>query len=562
MRNRQEEIRSKGFDMINSRRGYEGPIEYGKIKVGTKTLDDAVLNLGSMPKIRHDFGNKAFVLQAISERNLPLIREISNYFYNTNGIYSKVCDYFAYLYRYDWYITPEIKDESEKSFEKALVDFNNILGYLDNSHVKKVCGDIASEVVKNGAYYGYISPSKDGLVLQQLPINYCRTRFNIGDMPVIEFDMRFFDENFRDVNYRMKILRMFPKEFQKGYVLYKQGKLEPDTEYYPLGRRDSHLVNTNTQLNWRPGYWYTLEPGSAVKFCFNNGDQPLFINAIPAILDLDAAQDLDRRKQMQQLLKIVIQKLPLDKNGDLIFDVDEARDIHNNAVEMLQHAIGVDVLTTFADVQVEDMADSNTTTTSDDLERVERTVYNSLGVSKNLFNTDSNLSLEKSILQDESTMRVLLLQFNSFFDKITQQLGSNKKKYNYRFYMLETTQYNYQNLAKMYKDQVQMGYSKMLPQIAMGHSQSSIIHTAFFENKVLKLSEIMIPPLMSSTLNADSILGTNNQNNNSKNQKTSEETKSTNSSTTKTVKSSDGAGRPEKADSEKSEKTIQNKESM
>lgn len=561
MRNRQEEIRSKGFDMINSRRGYEGPIDYGKIKVGTKTLDDAVLNLGSMPKIRHDFGNKAFILQAISERNLPLIREISNYFYNTNGIYSKVCDYFAYLYRYDWYITPEIKDESEKSFEKALIDFNNILGYLDNSHIKKVCGDIASEVVKNGAYYGYISPSKDGLVLQQLPINYCRTRFNIGDMPVIEFDMRFFDENFRDVNYRMKILRMFPKEFQKGYVLYKQGKLEPDTEYYPLGRRNSHLVNTNTQLNWRSGYWYTLEPGSAVKFCFNNGDQPLFINAIPAILDLDAAQDLDRRKQMQQLLKIVIQKLPFDKNGDLIFDVDEARDIHNNAVDMLQHAIGVDVLTTFADVQVEDMADSNTTTTSDDLERVERTVYNSLGVSKNLFNTDSNLSLEKSILQDESTMRVLLLQFNSFFDKITQQLGSNKKKYNYRFYMLETTQYNYQNLAKMYKDQVQMGYSKMLPQIAMGHSQSSIIHTAFFENKVLKLSEIMIPPLMSSTLNADSILGTNNQNNNSKNQKTSEETKST-ASTTKTVKTSDGAGRPEKADSEKSEKTIQNKESM
>lgn len=102
----------------------------------------------------------------------------------------------------------------------------------------------------------------------------------------------------------------------------------------------------------------------------------------------------------------------------MIFDVDEARDIHNNAVEMLQHAIGVDVLTTFADVQVEDMADSNTTTTSDDLERVERTVYNSLGVSKNLFNTDSNLSLEKSILQDESTMRVLLLQFNSFLIRL------------------------------------------------------------------------------------------------------------------------------------------------
>jgi hypothetical protein len=36
--------------------------------------------------------------------------------------------------------------------------------------------------------------------------------------------------------------------------------------------------------------------------------------------------------------------------------------------------------------------------------------------------------------------------------------------------MLETTQYNYKDLAKMYKEQVQLGYSKMLPQIAMGHS--------------------------------------------------------------------------------------------
>jgi len=35
---------------------------------------------------------------------------------------------------------------------------------------------------------------------------------------------------------------------------------------------------------------------------------------------------------MQKLLKIIVQKLPMDKNGDLIFDVDEGKDIHNNAV--------------------------------------------------------------------------------------------------------------------------------------------------------------------------------------------------------------------------------------
>jgi hypothetical protein len=218
-------------------------------------------------------------------------------------------------------------------------------------------------------------------------------------MPAVEFNMKFFDDNFKDPAYRMRVIKMFPEEFGKGYMLFKQGKLKNDFQ------GDS-------------GGWYLLSPNSTVKFNFNGSDVPIFANAIPAIIDLDAAQDLDRRKQMQKLLKIVVQKLPLDKNGDLIFDVDEARDIHNNAVEMLRRAIGVDVLTTFTDVESIDMSDKNTSTTRDDLEKVERTVYNAFGVSRNLFNADGNLTLAQSILDDESTVRNLLLQFAIFFDTL------------------------------------------------------------------------------------------------------------------------------------------------
>ena len=350
--------------------------------------------------------------------------------------------------------------------------------------------------------------------------------------------MRFFDDNFRDPGYRMRVLKLFPPEFAKGYVLFKQGKLGPD-------------YSGDT-----PGSWYLLDPESTVKFNVNNSDIPMFINAIPTLIDLDAAQDLDRRKQMQKLLKILVQQLPLDKNGDLIFDVDEAKDIHNNAVQMLRRAVGVDVITTFADVKAIDTSDKNSSTTVDDLEKVERTVYNALGISKNLFNTDGNLSLEKSILDDESSIRNLLLQFQIFFDRILEQENKNKKKYNFKLYFLETTQYNYKDLSKMYKEQTQLGFSKMLPQIALGHSQSSILNTAYFENEILHLSEIMIPPLMSSTLNGQDILGKKEQTapGNSQNKtatagtKVSAETKQT--------------GRPQKADDQKSEKTIQNKESM
>lgn len=373
-------------------------------------------------------------------------------------------------------------------------------------------------------------------MMQELPINYCRSRHSVNGLPAIEFNMRFFDEAFPDPAYRRQVIDLFPAEFKKGYELWKKGKLSSDGVYNSLYG------------------WYQLDPNNTAKFNFSNGtaggpDIPLFINAIPAIIDLDAAQALDRKKQMQKLLKVIVQKLPMDKNGDLIFDNDEARDIHNNAVQMLKRAVGVDVLTTFADIESIDMSDKNTTATQDDLAKCERAVFNSMGISKNVFNTDGNLSLEKSIANDEGSLRSLLLQFETFFDRVAQNYGSSQpKKYGFRFYMLPTTQYNYKELAKLYKEQTQLGFSKILPQIALGHSQSFILNSIHFENDVLNLSESMIPPLMSSTMSMEDL---NNRDKSGKSQTTQ---------TTQKTESGE-AGRPEKAESEKSDKTLANESS-
>lgn len=497
------------------------------VKMGEHFTDDATWKIGSLNRAlpAHIYTNKNNITRALAENNLPELRAMSNFYYNVSGIYQRICDYFAFLYRYDWYIVPEIYEDIDKIQEvKVLKEFAKLLTFYDNSYIKKLCGEIALEVIVNGSYYGYIIPSNERIVLQQLPSGFCRSHFKSGNDAVVEFNMSYFDR-FTNPAYRMKVLSVFPKEIQTGYILYREKKLPAD------------------DITGRPGSWYVLDPNNTVKFNFNGKDVPMFANAIPALIDLDAAQELDRRKQMQKLLKIVVQKLPMDKNGDLIFDIDEAKDIHNNAVEMLRNAVGVDVLTTFADIESVDTADKNSSTTRDDLEKVERALYNAFGTSHNLFNTDGNTALEKSILNDESTARNLLLQFNLFFDKIIKMKTSSAKKYNFKFYMLETTQYNYKDLAKLYKEQVTIGYSKMLPQIALGHSQSFILNTAHFENEILHLSEVMIPPLMSSTLNSDTILGKSNK-------------------TTQSNSDSSTAGRPEKEDDQKSDKTLANRESM
>lgn len=450
-------------------------------------------------------------------------------------MYERLCKYFAGLYRYDWYLMPYVIEENEKKNNKILEDLSKALDFMDESGIKKLCNDVALKVIVNGCYYGYVVETSRGFTFQELPIAYCRSRFKVGNTPAVEFNPKFFDDMFPDLEMRMRVLKMYPEEFAKAYVAYKKNSL-------------------NQKVNDGSRGWWVLDPDYAFKVNLNGKDYPLLVNITPKILELDEAQDLDRRKMLQQLLKVIIQKLPLDKNGDLIFDVDEAKDIHNNTVQMLKRAVGVDVMTTFAEVDVADLADKNTTTTRDELEKVERTVYNEAGVSQNLFNSNSNLALEKASAVDEASVRDLIFEFDELFTRILRVKFPGNKKWCLHFFMLETTINNYKELSKMYKEHTQLGFSKVLPQIALGHSQSSIYATAYFENNVMKLQEIMIPPLMSSTMRGQDVLpgakeGENAQSNANKA-----------AQQVKAATEDKKMGRPEKSNEQKSDKTIANRE--
>lgn len=149
----QDRIHEKGFDLNVS--------DYSKIKVGVKNLEDAIINLGSLGNAVRNTDKKS-ILQALADRDIDALRMISEHYFSTSGIYRRVCEYFAFLYRYDWYVVPEIFEDIESKKGKILTDFTKVLRYFDNSNIKKMCGDIALDVIKSGAYYGYVidDPSK------------------------------------------------------------------------------------------------------------------------------------------------------------------------------------------------------------------------------------------------------------------------------------------------------------------------------------------------------------------------------------------------------------------
>ena len=500
------------------------PIEYSRLKVGPKTLEDAAFDVGALAKLNSRWAQKEDVQRAIDSGNLEQMIEISNYFAKLSGIYRRLCKHMANLYRYDWVLTPYMKGNKADSV-KVTDCFQKTSDYLTEFQVKKYLGETALSVIVNGSYYGYIIHDEDTAYVQELPPKYCRSRFSRKNKPVVEFNMKFFNDYYKDPAYRIKMLGSWPKEFQKGYELFINKKLPPEQPGDTAG-------------------WYLLDPECAFKFSASPDDYPLFISTIPHILDLDDAQELDRKKMAQKLLKIIIQKMPLDKNGDLVFDVDEAQELHNNAVKMLGRAIGIDVLTTFADVEVADLADKSAVTSIDELEKVERTVFNESGTAQNLFNTDGNIALEKSLLDDEANMYNLILQFESFLNDLIKPLNDKtKKKFVFKATILPTTVYNYKDLSKLYKEQAQLGFSLFLPQVALGHSQAAILATAKFENDILNLTDILTPPQSSNTISAKGAPNSGNK-------------------TGGAAKEEKKVGRQEKPDDEKSEKTIQNRESM
>jgi hypothetical protein len=128
---------------------------------------------------------------------------------------------------------------------------------------------------------------------------------------------------------------------------------------------------------------------------------------------------------------------------------------------------------------------------------------------------------------------------------LIEKFNKSSKKFYFKAQILKTTVYNYKELAKQYKELASMGYSKMLPLIALGQSQSSILANAYFETQVLDLVSLFIPPLTSNTMNSDAL-------------KTAKDGKGKTSENGEESK----PGRKEKEDGEKSDKTIANRESM
>jgi hypothetical protein len=488
-------------------------------ELSTQELNYAYKNRSSAGYNDYDVGQyqamgrsiytKRIVVKAVESREIPQIRSISRHFFNTSGIYGRACRYLALMPTYDHMITPNLLHDEIRR-DRLLSDFNRSLRFIETMNLKTKLQQIALKVVIEGVYYGYVRNNGQTIVLQDLPVDWCRSLYKIDGQPVVEFNVKYFDIMFKRQDSRLEVLRSMPEEIVAGYLAFKDNQLPTDS-------RDG-------------GAWVKLEQRNSAKFHLTDDDSPIFSHAIPYIIDMDDMESIAKKKYEQQLLKIMIQKIPLDRDGEFIFDMSEASAMHTNAVRMLARAMNIDVLTTFADSQLLDLESKSYN--NNQSEDWQKSVFGQLGISQQLFDTDGNLALEKSVANDESIMVYLISQIQDWLNvQLDIKFNDTKYDYNFKIWFPRLTQHNREDMAKLYKEQAGMGYSKQLPAIALGQSQANLLATVLFETDMLKLDQVMVPLKMASTMSHS-------------------------------ASSEDGkVGRPEKDDDEKSSKTLANEAS-
>lgn len=470
-----------------------------------------------------------FTLEEIEEiirsGELSAIRELSRYYYRTNGRYRNNINFLATLFQYDTLVTPvyEVGKGSKAQITKA---FYNACGFVEALDVKPTLARITREWLKSGVYYGVLQEYGNKVVIQDLPAEYCRTRLkDFNNLCILEFDITYFITKFQDDKLREAALLNFPDVIQKGWKDYKAKKLDDP---------------------------WIIVPASAggIVFCFAEDATPLLIAAIPELAKMKDAVGREEKRDENELYKLLIQKMPTDSNGHLVFELDEIAEIHAGVSEMLSSLDTVDVLTTLGDATLENLQDSSAANQANNrIEKYSDNAWDALGSSKLFFNADNSSSLAYVIKRIESVMQDYINMYATWIKFLINSRFA-RTGLSFDFEILPTTKFNIKDYIGYYLQNAQFGYPRMRVGAALGVKQRNLVSAIDFENEFLNLDEKMVPLMSSYTAG--------NENSDKKNN--SSEKNGSSKSQPKDI--TNKGGRPALADEERSQKTQANIDSM
>ena len=505
----------------HERKDFKAMFKNNSFKISRVPIDSRPVHSRFNTSRSNSVMDRDFTIEEIEDiirsGDLAALRELSRYYYRTDSTYRNNIDFLASLPFYYTMVTP-IFESGKGSKAQIVKAFYNACAFVEKMDVKNTFTEITREWIKTGIFNGVLQERSGKVTIQSLPIEFCRTRYkDFNNLNILEFDLRYFDVRYKDDVERAAAILTFPEIVQKAWRKFKADR----TAYDP---------------------WVEI-PASAggVSFCFAEDQSPLLIASIPALRKLKDGIEREERRDENELYKLLIQRMPIDSDGELVFELDEVAEIHAGVADMLRDEDTVEVLTTFGETTLENLQDSTSATQSADrIDKYRHNAWNALGRSELLFNADNSSSLTYSIKKDESLLKSFLNIYNTWI-KYHLNLRFSRTGLTFDFEILPITMFNMKDFSSIYFQNAQFGYSKMYAGVANGIKQMDQISLMTFENDFLGMNEKMIP-LRSSYTTSEKSSG--------------EEKKGSSSTQSKDLNKT--GGRPDLPDEEKSEKTQAN----
>lgn len=420
-----------------------------------------------------------------------------NYFYK-DGYYKQILIHYATLLKYAGLLIPNPGFGKNLSTPHIAKRYYNALDFIEQMSLPNFLTNCAIRALIDGSYYGIVlEMNKNNFSVLDLPSGYCVSRYkDFKGNDIIEFDLSYFN-SIIDKDSKQAALAAYPKIITDAYRKWSRGK--------------------------RTSKWVIIPSEIGICFPFFDG-RPLFLNVIPATIQYDQAVENEQEKDAEEIRKIIVQKIPHLTDGRLLFEPDEAEEMHAGTVAMLKGNKNVSVLTTYGEVDAI-VSKGNADTQNNTLERMLKNIYSQAGVSGELFASNGSNTLETSLKNDTALMMYLANKFSHFITYVINQVHSNTN-INFKYTILPITYYNEDKYVDTAFKLASSGYSFLMPAVAMGLSQKDIVNIKDLENDVLDLGEKLKPLISAYTQSGE-----------------------------------DEGGRPKKEGGEKADKTVRNEES-
>ena len=382
------------------------------------------------------------------------LMRVSPHYYRMNNLYSNMASFCWWIDLYD------VKDNAK--IEAMTKSYSTLAAKLEGMNLKHEFSKIMKVIPYQDIYCGLVFENQSDFFFQEIDYKIC-------ELCQVQDGLYNFRINLTGI--QAQNLTAYPDYVQQAWIDLRDGKLKSQ--------------------------WYT--PPADKQICLKMNSQwvfpyPILISLIKDILDLDVYKKLKLQSARTDNYKAIAVEVPIDEST-----VDKPL--------LTPETLGI-----FADINRESMTDDigllhtlgsgatpisfkDSSNTRNNVGDSVDEVYNSSGISKELFNgSSSGTAVTLSIENDSGFIYGLYRQVERWVNRFIKVRRYNKPAFKFSFYLLDVTIFNRDTVSKRYREAASLGVTCIDKYLAtLDLTPSRTLGSFVTHHDIFKFNENFIP---------------------------------------------------------------------